>query len=133
MSRRLAPQVAQPKHLLCEFPVGGVSSAYLAGPCWKNHTQCDGITRAPSYVPVYFEVPLFSCVGVRRDAQIVAPFAPTGNTQLSLASGKQIFRSPVSDSDVLLICRHLFLLMKTEAPLQTPYQLFPQFHDSHDL
>lgn len=54
MSRRPAPQVALPKHLLCEFPVGGVSAAYLAGPRWKNHTQCDSISCVPSYADVYF-------------------------------------------------------------------------------
>lgn len=117
MSRRPAPQVAQPKHLLCEFPVGGNSSAYLAGSCWKNHTQSNRISCAPSYVHVYFEVPLFSRVGVRHDAQIVASFVPTGNTQLSLASGKQIFRSPIWVSDVLIICRHLFLLSKSDTCL----------------
>lgn len=55
-SRRSAPQVAQPKHLLCEFPVGGVSSAYLAGPSWKTTPSA---TRVPSCARVHSEAPLF--------------------------------------------------------------------------
>lgn len=104
VSRRPAPQVAQPKHLLCEFPVGCMRSAYLAGPCWKNHTQCDNIITC-SFTCTSILRLLLSCVGVRSEAQIVAP---TGNTQLSLASCKQIFRSLSWVSDVPLICIYFF-------------------------
>ncbi|KAA8591744.1 hypothetical protein FQN60_017118 [Etheostoma spectabile] len=61
----------------------------------------------------------------RRDAQIVSPFAPTGNTQLSLALGERIFRSPVQVSDALLICQHLFLPTKAVAALLYPTPCHP--------
>lgn len=53
-SRRPAPQVAQPKHLLCEFSVGGRE---LCLPCrsrWKNHTYARWwhvLTRVPTATP----------------------------------------------------------------------------------
>ncbi|KAK9514098.1 hypothetical protein VZT92_027587 [Zoarces viviparus] len=58
------------------------------------------------------------------------PFAPTGNTQLSLASGKRIFRSPVRVSDALLICPRLFLPSKAAAALLYPTPCHPDANPS---
>lgn len=59
-SRRPAPQVAQPKHLLCESTVGVCK---LCLPCrsqWKNHTH-DILARVNSHVHTHSKSPLF-CV-----------------------------------------------------------------------
>lgn len=63
---------------------------------------------------------LLSCVGVRSDAQIVAP---TTNTQLSLASCKQIFWSLSWVSDVPLICIYFSPTVRTL--FWTQYQRLP--------
>ena len=53
-SRRPAPQVAQPKHLLCEFSVGGRELCLPCGSRWKNHTYARWwhvLTRVPTATP----------------------------------------------------------------------------------
>ncbi len=58
------------------------------------------------------------------------PFVPTGNTQLSLASGERIFRSPIRVSDARLICQHLFLPTKAAAALLHPTPCHPDANPS---
>lgn len=78
-SMRPAPQVALPKHLLCEFPVGGVSCAYLAGPRWKNHTLAYHVLL---HMPMsIFEAPLFFLCGCQTRFPDCSSFCTCGNTQ----------------------------------------------------
>lgn len=125
-SRRPAPQVAQPKHLLCEYAVGGCELCLPCGSRWKNHTHAI-LWHMLLHVPTpTLRLPRFA-----RGRQTWCPDrVPTGNTQLSLAWGERIFRSPIRVSDALLSCQHLFLSTKAVAALLYPTPCHPDANPS---
>lgn len=123
-------------------PTGGQAQApvvwILCGRVWglptlqvpveKPHPYYS-VARAYSCAYTHSEAP-FCVRGCQTWCPDCVPFAPTGNTQLSLASGERIFRSPIRISDALLICQHLFLPTKAVAALLYPTTCHPNANHS---
>lgn len=128
-SRRPAPQVAQPKHLLCESSVGGCEVCLPRRSQWKNHTHAVLWHAIIHVLTPTLRLPRSAC-GCQTWCPDCVPFAPTGNSRLSLASAERIFRSPIRVSDALLICQHLFLSPKAAAALLYPTPCHPNANPS---